>query len=61
MFHFAGRRNGSWPWQLASRHVRTGSAADPAAETTRALGEGTWRPSLNWLHVIELPGGMPLS
>jgi hypothetical protein len=23
-------------------------------ETTRALGEGDWRPSLNWLDVIEL-------
>jgi hypothetical protein len=30
-------------------------------ETTRALGEGAWRPSLNWLDVIELLGGMPLS
>jgi hypothetical protein len=26
------------------------------AETTRALGEGDWRPSLNWLDVIELLG-----
>jgi hypothetical protein len=24
------------------------------AETTRALGDGDWRPSLNWLDVIEL-------
>jgi hypothetical protein len=23
-------------------------------ETTRALGEGDWRPSLNWLDVFEL-------
>lgn len=29
---------------------------DPAiwAETTRALGQGDWRPSMNWLDVIEL-------
>lgn len=26
-------------------------------ETTRALGEGDWRPSLNWLDVIELLDG----
>jgi hypothetical protein len=26
------------------------------AETTRALGEGDWRPSLSWLEVIELLG-----
>jgi hypothetical protein len=25
--------------------------------TTRALGDGDWRPSLNWLDVIELRGG----
>jgi hypothetical protein len=24
------------------------------AETARALGEGDWRPSLNWLDVVEL-------
>jgi hypothetical protein len=24
------------------------------AETTRALGQGDWRPSMNWLEVIEL-------
>jgi hypothetical protein len=33
------------------------------AETTRALGAGDWRPSLNWLDVIELleagPGLIP--
>jgi hypothetical protein len=27
------------------------------AVTTRALGDGDWRPSLNWLDVIELRGG----
>lgn len=25
--------------------------------TTRALGDGDWHPSLNWLDVIELRGG----
>ena len=29
-------------------------------ETTRALGEGDWRPSLNWLDVVELLGEPPL-
>lgn len=31
---------------------------DPAIweETTRALGQGDWRPSMNWLDVIELAG-----
>jgi hypothetical protein len=27
------------------------------AVTSRALGDGDWRPSLNWLDVIELRGG----
>ena len=26
------------------------------AETTRALGQGDWRPSMNWLDVIEVAG-----
>lgn len=28
-------------------------------ETTRALGEGAWRPSLNWVDVFELLDGAP--
>jgi hypothetical protein len=27
------------------------------AETARVLGDGDWRPSLNWLDVIELLSG----
>jgi hypothetical protein len=29
------------------------------AETAKALGEGDWRPSMNWLDVIELLAGPP--
>jgi hypothetical protein len=30
-------------------------------ETTRALGEGDWRPSLNWIDVFELLDDPPSS
>jgi len=52
----------------ASVEVRRDTAPAPAeaeqliwpavwAVTVSALGEGDWRPSLNWLDVIELLGG----
>ena len=52
----------------ASVEVRRDAAPGPAeaealvwpavwAETARRLGEGDWRPSLNWLDVVELLTG----
>jgi len=52
----------------ASVEVRRDTAPGPAeaealvwpavwAETVRRLGEGDWRPSLNWLDVVELLAG----
>lgn len=37
--------------------MRQAGARDPRLVTSRALGDGDWRPSLNWLDVIELRGG----